>query len=68
METSLSHAFKVLLSASKIYSILFIINSLLHVNRLNEVSGVTSKMGTKWYNFTKIVKKDVSLSYTVQPT
>ena len=55
---------------SKIYYTLFIIESLSHVNRLNKIGGVTSKTGTRWYNFTQIVNKRsmcVLLIYTVYP-
>lgn len=38
---------KVLLSACKVYSILFIIKCLYHVERLNKISGVTSKTGAR---------------------
>lgn len=58
---------KVLFSASKIYSILFIIKSLLHVNRLNKVNGVTSKIGAGWFNFTKIVNERCTSSLYCAP-
>lgn len=44
---------KALLSAGNNYSILFILKSVLHVHRLNKISGGTPKMGARWYNFTK---------------
>lgn len=48
---------ELLLPASEMYSILFIIKSLSYVNRLNKISGVTSYMGVRWCKFTKIVNQ-----------